>query len=65
MAEMCPCSSVRLLTDPTGGGTPDGAGVFGERWASSNTSPAKNFAGYVSGVVLNNLCPKSQNPVTR
>jgi len=45
MAETCPRSSVRLFTDPTGGGGPDGVGVVGERCASSNISPAKNFAG--------------------
>jgi len=65
MAEMCPRSSVRLFACPTGGGGPDGDGAEGERLASSNTSQAKNFAGYVSGVVLNSLCPSSQNPVGR
>ena len=64
MTEMRPRSSVRVLTDATGGG-PDGTKAVRERCASSNASPAKNLAGYVSGVVLNNLCPRSQNPVTQ
>ena len=64
MTEMCPRSSVSVVTDATGGGLPDGTGAVGQRWASSNASPAKNFARQVSGVVLNNLCPTSQNPVT-
>jgi hypothetical protein len=65
MAEMCPRSSVRVFTDVMVGGGPDGAGAVGERCASSNASPARNLAGYVSGVVLNSLCPRSQNPVKR
>jgi len=65
MAEMCPRSSVRLFTDAMGGGGPDGIREVGERCESSNASPAKNFAGYVSGVVLNSLWPRSQNPVAR
>ena len=65
MAEMCPRSSVRVSTDATEGGGPGGTPVVEERCVSSNTSPAKNFAGYVSGVVLNSLCPRSQNPVVR
>jgi len=62
---MHPRSSVRVLTNAMGGGGPDGTGAVGERCVSSNASPAKNFAGYVSGVVLNSWCPRSQNPVTR
>lgn len=65
MAEMCPRSPVRLFTDATGGGGRDGTGVVRERCESSNASPAKNFAGKVSGVDLNSLCPRSQNPVAR
>ena len=45
MAEMCPRSSVRVFTDATGGGGPDGTGAVRERCASSNAPPAKNFAG--------------------
>ena len=62
MTETCPRSSVRVFADATEGGGPDGIAAVRERCASSNTSPAKNFAGYVLGVVLNNLCPRSQNP---
>jgi len=65
MAEVYPRSSVRVLTNAMGGGGPDGTGAVEERCASSNASPARNFAGYVSGVVLNSLCPRSQNPVTQ
>ena len=65
MAEMCPRNSVRLFTDETGGGGRGGTGAVRERCESSNASPAKNFAGKVSGVVLNNLWPRSQNPVAR
>ena len=65
MTEMWPRSSVRVLTDATGGGGPDGTGATGERCASSKTPPARNFVGKVSGVVLNNLCPRSQNPFPR
>ena len=63
MAEMCPRSSVRLFTDAMGGGGPDGAGAVREMCESSNASPTKNFAGKVSGVVLNSLCPRFQNSV--
>ena len=64
MTEMWPRSSVRVLTDATGGGGPDSIGAARERWASSNASPARNFKGKVSGVVLNSLCPRSQNSVS-
>ena len=63
---MCPRNSGRLFTDATNVGDPDGTGaVLGERWASSNVSPTKNSAGYLSGAVLNNRCPRSQNPAGR
>ena len=45
MTEMCSRNSVRLFIDATAGGGLDGAGAVGERCASSNTSPTKNFAG--------------------
>ena len=64
MTEMRPRSSVRVFTDATEGGGLDGTGAVGQMCPSSNAFPAMNFAGYVSGVVLNNLCPESQNPTT-
>ena len=63
MVEMRPRSSVKVFTHATVGGGPGGTGAVRERCASSNASPARNLAGYVSGVVLNSLCPRSQNPV--
>ena len=63
MTEMRPRSSVRVFTDATGGGEPDSIGAVRESCASSKASPARNLTGKVSGEVLNNLCPRSQNPV--
>jgi len=63
MTEVRPRSSVRVFTDATGGG--DSIGAVRERCASSKASPARNLTGKVSGAVLNNLCPRSQNPVPR
>lgn len=45
MTETCPSSSVRVFTDATGGGGPGGIGTMGQRCASSNALPARNFAG--------------------
>ena len=42
------------LADATGGVT-DGIGAVRERFPSLNTSPARNFAGYISDLVLDNL----------
>jgi len=54
---------MRVFTDATGGGGEDGIGAVRERCTSSNASPVRNFTGEVSGVVLNNLRPRSQIPV--
>ena len=62
MTEMRPLSSVKVLTGATEGEF-SGIGEVGQRCASSNASPARNLAGYVLGVVLNNSCPTPQDPV--
>ena len=65
MTEMWPRSSVRVSTDATEGGGPGSFGEVREMCASSNASPARKFTGNVSGVVLNNLCPRCKNSVPR
>ena len=65
MTEMRPRSSVRVFANATGGGGPESIGAVRERCASSNASPARNLTGKDAGVVLNNLCPRSQNPFPR